>query len=142
MLASSLCCIGVRAQSAMWDSGIERAASKVNTKPTLNGLAEYIASEIQAGMPRHKVEQVLQEIAPIEVTLLKPLKDVGSGYGPTSCDEIRLKITSLPGHIWKIIACYNTQDKLVILHSNDSESFPSLDIFEASNQEGELFKSP
>jgi len=142
MLASLFCCIGVRVPSTIWDGGIKRAASKVNTEPTLNGLAEYITSEIRTGMSRDEVDQILRMIAPTEVTLQYPSRDVGSGYGPTSCDEIRLKLTPFPGHIWKIIACYNVQDELVTLQSTNSESFPSLGIFAESNQEGELFKSP
>ena len=142
ILASLLCCVGIRALTELWDSGIERAAGKVSAEPTLNGLAEYITSEIQTGMSRYEVEQVLQMIAPIEVTLLYSLQDVGSGYGLTSCDEIKLKLTSFPGHIWRIKACYDARDELVMLDSADRDSFPALDIYAASNHEGELFKSP
>ena len=129
MLVSLSCCIGVRAPREIWDNGIEHAADKVGAEPTMNGLAEYIISEIQTGMSRYEVEQVLQMIAPIEVTLLDSLQDVGSGYGLTSCDEIKLKLTSFPGHIWRIKACYDARDELVMLDSADRDSFPALDIY-------------
>lgn len=142
MLANLLCCLGVRIQRAIWDSGIQRAASKVNAEPTINGIAEYITSEIQVGMPRYEVEQILQRIAPIKVIPSHLLKDVGSGYGPTSCDDINLRFTIFPGHVWRIIACYNAQDQLVILRSADLDGFPELGIYEEPTQEGKLFESP
>jgi hypothetical protein len=128
MLICLICCLGIRVQSVIWDNGIQRVANRVHVAPTVNGLAEYITAEIQVGMPRDKVEQVFQEMAPIEVKLLYPLEDVNTGYGPTSCDEIGLKITSFPWHIWRIRACYDTQDTLVMLFS-DEDGFPTLDIY-------------
>lgn len=142
MLTCLLCCLGVRAQGMIWESGVQRAANRVEATPTIDGLAEYITAEIQVGMSRDKVEQVLQEMTPIEVTLRHPLEDVGSGYGPTSCDEIRLKVTSFPGHVWKITACYDIQGRLVLLRSDNIERFPGVSIFADPTQEGELFKSP
>ncbi len=139
LLASLLLCyIGSRIMARLWDNGIERAAGRVNSEPTLAGIATYITNEIQVGMSRYETERVLQKIAPIEIVPGHLLRDAGSGYGPTSCDTINLKLTTFPKHVWAIIACYNAQGELVILHSADSENFPPLDIYAPSDSDGEL----
>jgi len=140
LLVSIFCCVLPRVVATVWNDGIEQAAKRVNREPTLTGLAGYIADEIHVGMSQSETEEKLKALAPITVIPRHTLQDVGSGYGPTSCDEIQLKFTSLPGHIWPMMACYDAQGGLVILHSVDAESFPPLDIYAPINPEGELFR--
>jgi hypothetical protein len=108
----------MRIYQMQWVMGVERAAKRVDAEPTLNGLAEYIKESIHPGMSREETQQVLGRLGELQV-LYGSLQDVGSGYGPTACDEIKLKLTPLPGHYWRIIACYDERNELVVMKSAD-----------------------
>jgi hypothetical protein len=119
--------IGMRIASEVWLIGVERAACRVGAAPTLNGIAEYIVETVQTGMPREQVEQILGALAPIEVVRGALDEKVDAGWGPTACDELWLKLTSLPGHAWRMFACYDRTGGLVHLESADPD-YPLLGI--------------
>lgn len=118
--------LGMRTYQMQWIIGVERAARKVGVEPTMNGLAEYVQESVHPGMSREETEQALNRLGELTV-LYGSLKDVGSGWGPVACDEIRLKLGPLPGHYWRIFACYDSGDELVHMKSADPDD-PSLNI--------------
>jgi hypothetical protein len=112
----------------VWQSGIERAAHNVGAEPTLEGLAQYITETIYVGMSEQELEQTLEVLAPVEVTCGETTEiDAGWGSGGR-CDSILLELSPLPGHEWRIIACYNSVGELVLIKSADPD-FPLLSIF-------------
>jgi hypothetical protein len=119
--------IVMRAVNQIWLVGVEHAAQRVGAAPTLNGIAEYIVVSVRVGMSREQVEQILRVIAPIEVVRGTPDKVIDPGWGPAICDELWLKLTPLPGHEWRMFACYNQAGELVLLKSADPD-FPPLGI--------------
>jgi hypothetical protein len=123
------CClivVSVRVHSEIGQMGVRRAADKVNVAPTIGGLAEYIVENIETGMTRSEVEQVLGTLAPVKVQR-GPLTDGDLEYGPTPCDHIRLRLTLLPTHDWLMAACYDREGRLVLLQSTEAD-YPSLGI--------------
>jgi hypothetical protein len=124
LLVCLVCCLavglGMRIYQMQWIIGVEKAARRVGVEPTLNGLAEYIKESIHPGMSREETQQVLSHLGKLQV-LYGSLEDVGSGYGLIACDEIKLKLSPLPGHYWRIFACYDSNDKLVRMSSADPD---------------------
>jgi hypothetical protein len=107
---------------------LERAATRIGVEPSYSAIGEYIVAHIVVGMSHDQVEQVLDEIAPLEI-VHGPLEDKGLKWGPTVCDLISMKLGPQPLYAWRISACYNNKDELVILKSLDPDSFPPLDIY-------------
>jgi hypothetical protein len=77
-------------------------------------------------MTRSEVEQVLGTLAPVKVRR-GPLTDGDLEYGPTACDDIRLRLTLLPTHDWLMAACYDTEGRLIRLKSIEAD-YPPLGI--------------
>lgn len=129
VLFSCLACrLWMEIDSEAWQSGIERAARNVGAEPTLEGLAQYIVDTIHVGMSEQEVEQALEMIAPVQVTRGETTEiDAGWGSGGR-CDNISLELSPLPGHKWRIIACYDNAGELVLIKSADPD-FPLLRIF-------------
>jgi len=102
------------------------AARRVGVEPTLAGLEGYIIKSVKPGMSREQVEQALSAIGPVEVKRGK-LEDAGADWGPAACDKISLKLHPRGWQVWRIVACYDVEGKLVLLTSADPD-YPSLNI--------------
>ncbi len=133
LFGSTACCAGIRITNEFARVQVENAARRVGADPSIEGIGQYIVDSIDVGMSGYEVEQILGIIAPLDVER-GSLKDTSSGWGTTRCDKISLKLSLLPGHVWRIIACYDTKDNLVLLKSADPDSFPSLDVYAPSHE--------
>lgn len=132
VLGSLLGCVAMRVANEAWITGIKQAAVRVGVEPTLNGLEGYIVKSVKPGMSREQVEKALSAMAPLEIER-GSLKDVGADWGPAACDKISLKLGPLSGQVWRITGCYDTEGKLVALHSPDPD-FPPLGIYASSQR--------
>jgi len=104
-------------------------AQRLGFEPTLNGVAEYIQRSINTGMSRNKVEQVLSNIAPLEVERGELNKDSRAGWGPIACDQIWLDLSALlTGGPVPIHACYDKIGGLVAMDFAEAD-LPSLEIY-------------
>lgn len=129
LLLTCCCCLVVpRTYTELRIRGVRQAASRIGVEPTMDGLAEYIRGAIGIGMSRLEVEQALNTIAPIKVASRGSLNSLGSVDGLTACDELWLMLTPLPGHEWRISACYDEQDRLVYMESYEADD-PALNIW-------------
>lgn len=133
VVAACLCCCGLtlvysRVSHKMAQADLKRTAQRIGVEPTLDGIAGYINESIEPGMSRNEVEEILSNIAPIEIKRGEPMNfDSGWGVGET-CDQITLKIGgSLPGGKWPMKAFYDSQGKLVVFQSA-SDDVPGIDI--------------
>jgi hypothetical protein len=133
VVAACLCCCGLtfiysRVSYKVAQADLERTAQRIGVEPTLDGIAGYINKSIEPGMSRDQVEEILSDIAPIEVKRGEPM-DFDSGWGVgVTCDQITLKIGGpLFGEKWPMKAFYDNQGKLVVFQSA-SEGVPRIDI--------------
>lgn len=129
LLLTCCCCWVVpRTYTTLRMHGVKQAASRIGVEPTTSALADYIREAIEIGMSRLEVEQVLSTIAPVKVVSRGYPSNLGSLNGPTACDKLWLMLTPLPGHEWRIRACYDGQDRLIYMESDESDG-PALDIW-------------
>ena len=129
ILLTCCCCLVIpRTYTELRIRGVRQAASRIGSEPTMEGIAEHIRGTVKIGMSRHAVEQALGSIAPIKVASRGSLNNLGSVSRPTACDELWLMLTPLPGHEWRISACYDEQDKLVYMESYEADD-PALNIW-------------
>ena len=126
LLLTCCCCLAMlRTYTELGIRGVKQAALRVGVVPTSGALAEYIRETIEIGMSRHEVEQALSTIAPVKVVSRGSLSSPGvAGV----CDRLSLMLTPLPGHEWRIKACYDGQGRLVYMDSYKSDD-PALGIW-------------
>lgn len=129
LLLTCCCCWVVpRTYTNLRIRGVKQAASRIGVEPTTGALAEYIRGAIEIGMSRPEVEQALSTIAPVKTVSRGSLSNLGSINGPTACDKLWLMLTTIPGHEWRIRACYDEQGRLVYMESDESDG-PALNIW-------------
>jgi hypothetical protein len=124
-LLFSVCILGSLTSCSQEDT-VTVAARRVGVAPTLDGLAGYITKSVKPEMPREQVEKALIAIAPLDVER-GSLEDAGADWGPAACDKISIKLHPQGWQVWRIVACYDVEGKLVLLTSADPD-YPSLNI--------------
>jgi hypothetical protein len=92
---------------------LETAAHRIGVTPTFKDIVQYVETSVRSGMSRQRVEETLQQVAPLELLERGEWRDVG-GLGLTACDRLRLKIGPFYAQ-YGLTACYDSGDHLLNL---------------------------